>query len=172
MPDLVDSLLYELWQSWRLRLSWRLASNSHFPRLSSVLRITTSPTTGTALFATSGFRRLSLKLRRYSWLQHFHTAALHFNRCFALLCRSRSSISWGGNSGNVLLFRYMLSGVRTGSWISSYIYPSGRLFSVISTSNNTSSSSFHARNPFPIVLFKAPLTKLIIPLAAPPLGAV
>ena len=78
-----------------------------------------------------------LKAAKYSWTHLFH------------LFSSRES------SGNLIsLPRILKFGVNTEHFKSSSIYVKGRLFSLTSTSNNTSSNSDHVNNDFPMDLYR------------------
>ena len=131
-------------------IKFSMIPSGHFPQfLSSVLMITTSPTAGVSPPAPYCARCLLRRLRKYSLVHRLHTASLHFSKCFARFRRSAVSMWCGCNSGSKLLFKNNIAfSVRRG-------------ICTISTSSRTSCNSFHHSRPFPIVLFRADLTRPI-----------
>ena len=78
-----------------------------------------------------------LKAVKYSWTHLFHLS------------------SSGESAANLIsLQRILKFGVNTEHFKSSSIYVKGRLFSLTSTSNNTSSNSDHVNNDFPMDLYR------------------
>ena len=150
-------------------VKFSMIPSGHFPLfLSSVLMITTSPTAGVSP-APHCARCLLRRLRRYSLVHRLHTASLHFSKCFARFRRSAVSMWCGCNSGSKLLFKNNIAfSVIRGICTSSSTQLNGRLLSVISTSSTTSCNSFLHSRPFPIVLFRADLTRPINLSNCPP----
>ena len=105
----------------------------------------------------------SLKPLRFSFVHRDHTRSLQECKYLARFLRSQSSVlSTSTSSPKLGCPRIIKFGVRIGVIMSSSIYPSGQLLSVISISNRTLSSSFHVSFVFPIALNKACLVNTMI----------
>ena len=131
----------------------------HFPQLRSASWIrTTSPSLTLICLDLCFMLCLSLRDFRYSPLHRFHNTSLHWCRYLSLFLKlaSPSSVLSSGTSLGWPII--MAHGVKTGSWMSSSAYDTGRLSSATSTSSKTSSSSFHIRLARPILLSNAHFT--------------
>ena len=121
---------------------------------------TTSPTLMLASFLLSFMLCRSRSSFMYSLVHWDHTASLSFRQISSRFLSSTSSIASTFSSGHKLGCINIEFGVK--NWTSSSRYPSGRLFTAISTSSSTSSSSDHSRFSRPILLCNAFFTRLAI----------
>ena len=125
--------------------------------------ITTSPSFNCSSIELCRKLCCSLKPLRYSFVQRDHIQSLQERMNLARFFRSISSeMSTSPSSPKFGCQRIIKFSVRIGVWMSSSIYPSGWLLSVISISNRTLSSSFHVNFALPLAFNKACLVNAMI----------